>query len=201
MFLYKYIQMHAQIHVYIYTTYIIYKNSRLINTYLHCAIGQLHHYGCLGPEPLVYIRYSGKGVTLFHRDRATRLHQMLVHVFQKEVHQFHFLFEIDRILLDRVVQLIALAIDVVNVVAIRHHNQPCAIVVHHADAVVRQLVSEAVLIRVIHPLADPNYRLRRRISQFICKFSKKTFLEHFYGILNITIIFNLSHYLETQYLI
>lgn len=143
---------------------------------MYCAIGQLHHHGCLGPEPLMYIWYSGKRVTLFHCDRATRLHQMLVHVFQKEVHQFHFLFEISRILLDRVVQLIALAIDIVNIVAIRHHDQSCAIVVHYANAVVRQLVSKTVLIRVVHPFADPNHRLRGRVSQFICKFSKKTFL-------------------------
>jgi len=100
----------------------------------------------MSSEPLVYVRYSRERVTLFHRDGATRLHQVLVHVFQKEIHQFHFLFETGRILFDRVVQLIALAIDIVNVVAIRHHDQSRAVIVHHADAIVGQLVPEAVLI-------------------------------------------------------
>lgn len=107
------------------------------STYLHCAIGQLHYHGRLGPEPLVHIGYSGEGVTLFHCDRATCLHQVLIHVFQKEVHQFHFFLEIGWIFLDRVVQLVALAIDIVNVVTIRQHDQPRAVVVHHADAIVR----------------------------------------------------------------
>ena len=150
----------------------IFKDNRLINTYLHCAIGQLHYHGCLSSKPLVYIRYSRKRVTLFHCNRATRLHQVLIHVFHKEVHQFHFLFEIDRTILDRVVQLIALAIDIMNIVTIRHHNQPRAVVVHHADAIIRQLISETILIRVVHPFANPNHRLRCRISQFVCKFSK-----------------------------
>lgn len=139
----------------------------ICNTYLHCAISQLHHHGCLSPEPLVYIRYSGEGVALFQCNRSTSLHQVLIHVFQKEIHQFHFLFEMCRILLDRVVQLITLTIDIVNIVAIRHHNQSRAVVVHHANTIIGQLISEAVLIRIVHPLADPNHRLRLRISAFV----------------------------------
>lgn len=139
---------------------------------MYCAIGQLHHHGCLSSKPLMYIRYSGERITLFHRNRATRLHQMLVHIFQKEVHQFHFLFEMGWILIERIVQFIALTINIVNVVGIRHHDQSRAIIVHYADAIIGQLIPKAVLIRIIHPFADPNYRLRRRISQFICKFSE-----------------------------
>lgn len=113
---------------------------------MHCAIGQLHHHGCLSSEPLMYIGYSGEAITLFYRNRATRLHQVLVHVFQKEVHQFHFLFKMGRILIERVVQFITLTIDIVNVVGIRHHDQSRAVIVHYTDAIIGQLVPKTVLI-------------------------------------------------------
>lgn len=142
-------------------------------THLHSAVGQLHHNSRLGSEPLVHVRYSGNGVTLFHSDGIARLHQMLVHVLQEEIHQSHFLLEIGRILLDRVVQFVALAVDVVYVEAIRQHYQPRAVVVHHADTVVGQLVAETVLVRIIHPLAYPDYRLCRWVGHFVCVIHKE----------------------------
>jgi hypothetical protein len=105
---------------------------------------------------------------LLQRDRAACFHQVLVHVFEEEIHQLHLLLEVGRILLHRVIQLVALTIDVMYVEAIRQHNQARAIIVHHADPIVGQLISETVLVRVIHPLADPNHRLRSRIRHLVC---------------------------------
>lgn len=78
-----------------------------------------------------------------------------------------------RELLDRIVHLLALTIDVVNIEAVGQHDQTRAVVIHYANTVIGQLISEAVFIRIVYPLADPDHRLRRWIGQLICDFEKK----------------------------
>lgn len=150
------------------------RRRRLVNiTHLHRAIRKLHHHGRLRSEPLMHVRYSRESVALLHRDGAACLHQVLVHVLEEEVHQLHLLLEMLRELLDRIVHLLAIAIDVVYVEAVGQHDQARAVVVHHADPVVGQLIPEAVLVRVVHPLADPDHGLRRRIGQLVRDFYEK----------------------------
>lgn len=51
--------------------------------------------------------------------------------------------------------------------SISQHNELGGVVEHNADALIAQLVAEAILVAVIHPFPHPHQRLGRRIAQFI----------------------------------
>lgn len=51
--------------------------------------------------------------------------------------------------------------------SIGQHDELGGVVEHDADALVAQLVPEAVLVAVVHPLAHPHQRLRGRVAHLV----------------------------------
>ena len=142
--------------------------SLIFCIYLDSSVSEMHNNCRLRSEPLMEVRNPRNCVAIFFRDRSASLHKVLVHVTQKEVHEFHLFVERGWIVFGRVVELSSLAIHVVYVEAIWEHNQTSSVIIHNSDAVVWQLITKSILIRIVDPFTHPNHRLRIWIWQFIC---------------------------------
>lgn len=59
--------------------------------------------------------------------------------------------------------------------SVGEHDELGGVVEHDADALIAELVAEAVLVAVVHPLADPHQRLRRRVAQLVRQALRTTF--------------------------
>ena len=97
----------------------------------------------------------------------THLEQVLAHVIAKVLEERDFLGERVGEGGERVVVLVAVALDVLHVLLVGGEQETRGVVEEHAHAVVAQLVAQAVLVRVVHPLAHPVDRDERRILSLV----------------------------------
>lgn len=54
-----------------------------------------------------------------------------------------------------------------NLQSVGEHDEFGGVIEHNADALIAQLVAEAILVAVVHPLAHPHQRLRRWVAQLV----------------------------------
>lgn len=54
-----------------------------------------------------------------------------------------------------------------NLQSVGEHDKFGGVIEHNADALIAQLVAEAILVAVVHPLAHPHQRLRRWVAQLV----------------------------------
>ena len=56
-----------------------------------------------------------------------------------------------------------------HLLLVGQQDETCGVIIEDTHTVVTQLVTKAVLVRIVHPLADPIYGYASRVHRFICK--------------------------------
>lgn len=102
---------------------------------------------------------------------GARLHQMLDHVALEVGQQLHLLIERLAIIGGGHVALLSIFVDEVHVHLVGQQNKLCGVVEHHADALVAQLVPEAIFVTVVDPFGNPEERLSCWVGVLVAQVS------------------------------
>lgn len=102
---------------------------------------------------------------------GARLHQMLDHVALEVRQKLHLLIERLAVIGGGHVALFAIFVYEVHVDLVGQQNKLCGVVEHHANALVAQLVPEAIFVTVVHPFGNPEERLSCWVGVLVAQVS------------------------------